>query len=86
MWAQPNYTDSGSKSFFCIQTHETVAKALVEDPNVFEYDSLYDDMVAQKRKADPRLQKKDTKVGVLSPGHPSLRIRLYSLSTTSQST
>ena len=44
------------------QTHETVAKALDEDPNIFEYDTLYDDMVTQRKKLDPRLQKKDTKV------------------------
>ena len=48
--------------FSPLQTHETVAKALVEDPNIFEYDTLYDDMVTQRKKLDPRLQKKDTKV------------------------
>ena len=44
------------------QTHGSVVKALTEDPSVFEYDSLYDKMQEEKRKADPRLQKKDTKV------------------------
>ena len=49
---------------YCLppQTDDTVAKALEEDPTVFEYDSLYDDMVEQKKKADPRLKKKDTRV------------------------
>lgn len=42
---------------------EAVAKALEEDPSIFEYDSLYDEMAERKKKADPRLQKKDTKVG-----------------------
>ena len=51
-----------SVGFSLPQTHETVAKALVEDPNIFEYDTLYDDMVTQRKKLDPRLQKKDTKV------------------------
>ena len=46
------------------QTHEAVAKALEEDPSVFEYDSLYDDMTERKKHADPRLQKRDTKVSV----------------------
>ena len=48
-----------------LQTHETVVKAMEEDPSVFEYDSLYDDMVERRRRDDPRLKKKkDTKVGL----------------------
>ena len=45
-----------------------MAKALEEDPSIFEYDSLYDDMTDRKKRADPRLQKKDTKVGVQREG------------------
>ena len=37
-------------------------KALEDDPTVFEYDSLYDDMQEQKKRADPRLVKKDKNV------------------------
>ena len=37
-------------------------KALAEDPSVFEYDNIYDDLQEKKKKSDPRLQKKDTKV------------------------
>lgn len=37
-------------------------KALEDDPTVFEYDSLYDDMQEQKKRADPRLVKKDKSV------------------------
>lgn len=36
-----------------------------DDPNVFEYDSLYDDMQEQKKKLDPRLAKKDRSVSQL---------------------
>ena len=39
-----------------------MTKALAEDPSIFEYDSVYDEMQQKKKKADPRLQKKDTKV------------------------
>ncbi len=44
------------------QSHETVTKALQEDPTIFDYDGHYDNMVEQRKKADPRLKKKDTKV------------------------
>ena len=37
-------------------------KALAEDPSVFEYDNIYDDLQEKKKKSDPRLQKKDTRV------------------------
>ena len=33
-----------------------------EDPSVFEYDNIYDDLQDKKKKSDPRLQKKDTRV------------------------
>ena len=44
------------------QSHEAVVKALAEDPSVFEYDDIYDDLQEKKKKSDPRLQKKDTRV------------------------
>ena len=59
-----------------------MAKALEEDPSVFEYDSLYDDMTDQKKRADPRLQKKDTKVGV--PTKASLSSWLCGMASVSQ--
>ena len=37
-------------------------KALAEDPSVFEYDNIYDDLQEKKKKSDPRLQKKDNRV------------------------
>lgn len=43
-----------------------MTKALAEDPSIFEYDSLYDEMQEEKKKADPRLKKKDTKVSTRS--------------------
>lgn len=48
--------------FTCIQSHQSVVKALEDDPNAFEYDSLYDEMKERKRRADPRLAKKDKTV------------------------
>lgn len=39
-----------------------MVKALEEDPSVFEYDNIYDDLQEKKKKSDPRLQKKDTRV------------------------
>ncbi len=45
-----------------MQSHESVNKALEEDPTIFDYDSHYDEMVEQRKKADPRLKKRDTKV------------------------
>ena len=54
--------------FLCVQyaiifqNHEAVVKALAEDPSVFEYDNIYDDLQEKKKKSDPRLQKKDTRV------------------------
>ena len=39
-----------------------MVKALEEDPNVFEYDTLYDKIQDEKKKADPRLVKKDKSV------------------------
>ena len=44
------------------QNHEAVVKALAEDPSVFEYDNIYDDLQEKKKKSDPRLQKKDNRV------------------------
>ena len=48
-----------------LQNHEAVVKALAEDPSVFEYDNIYDDLQEKKKKSDPRLQKKDTRVCIL---------------------
>ena len=52
-----------SNTTYCIiQSHESVVKALAEDPSVFEYDNIYDDLQEKKKKSDPRLQKIDTRV------------------------
>eukprot|EP00731_Ephydatia_muelleri_P023709 Em0015g1292a len=37
------------------KTQDTLAKAVTEDPTVFEYDSVYDKMQDDKRKSDLRL-------------------------------
>ena len=50
------------RHFNLFQSHEAVVKALAEDPSVFEYDNIYDDLQEKKKKSDPRLQKKDTRV------------------------
>ncbi len=40
-----------------------MAEALAEDPTVYEYDSIYDQLQEQKKKTNAKLQgKKDTKV------------------------
>ena len=39
-----------------------MVKALKEDPSVFEYDGIYDQMQEKKRKEDPRLATKDKNV------------------------
>lgn len=36
-------------------------KALQEDPSVFEYDAVYDEMENKKRKSDPRLKSQEEK-------------------------
>lgn len=51
------------------QSHESVVKALAEDPSVFEYDNIYDDLQEKKKKSDPRLQKKDTRVQFMYNAH-----------------
>lgn len=51
-------------------------KALEEDPEIFDYDGQYDMMQEQKRKADPRLVKKDRDVSCM----PGLRVvKLFQL-------
>ena len=36
-------------------------KALQEDPSVFEYDAVYDEMENKKRESDPRLKSQEEK-------------------------
>lgn len=48
-----------------LQSRGQVTKALEEDPSVFEYDSIYDQMQEKKRKSDPRLVTKDKNVRVM---------------------
>lgn len=38
-----------------VQTEDAAAQALAEDPSVFEYDSLYDQMVEEKKNKNPKL-------------------------------
>ncbi|XP_074643696.1 uncharacterized protein LOC141900611 [Tubulanus polymorphus] len=47
-----------SKSLFKKQTQLQIEKALSEDPSVYEYDNVYDDMKSQKQKNDPKLKEK----------------------------
>ena len=48
-----------------LQARDTMEKALAEDPSVFEYDTIYDEMENKKRESDPRLKSlEDRKVGV----------------------
>lgn len=43
------------------QTQIEIEKALMEDPSVFEYDNVYDDMEKEKVKIDPSLKKNESK-------------------------
>ena len=43
------------------QTQIEIEKALNEDPNVFEYDNVYDEMEKVKNKIDPKLKKNESK-------------------------
>jgi coiled-coil domain-containing protein 55 len=40
------------------QTQIDIEKALVEDPNIFEYDEIYDKLEDEKQKIDPKLKNK----------------------------
>ena len=45
--------------FVCVyvpQTRDAINKALTEDPNVFEYDAIYDNMSIAKISADPKVK------------------------------
>lgn len=41
------------------QTQIAIEKALSEDPNVFEYDNVYDEMEKEKGKIDPKQKEKN---------------------------
>ena len=39
-----------------------IEKALEEDPNVFEYDSIYDKLEEEKKKSDPKAKNQSKEV------------------------
>ena len=39
-----------------IQTRDAIDKAIEEDPSIFEYDAIYDDLTAKKRQTDQKVQ------------------------------
>jgi coiled-coil domain-containing protein 55 len=41
------------------QTQIEIEKAISEDPNVYEYDSIYDKLEADKIKLDPKLKQRE---------------------------
>ena len=41
---------------------ETASQALAEDPSIFEYDSVYDQMVEEKKNKNPKLSGGSNKV------------------------
>ena len=41
------------------QTQIDIEKALGEDPNIFEYDNIYDKLEQEKSKLDPKLKTKN---------------------------
>jgi len=45
-----------------LQTQIEIEKALKEDPSVYEYDNIYDEMTEKKKAAVPKLTEKDKKV------------------------
>lgn len=46
----------------CFQTQLDIDKALAEDPNVFEYDNVYEDMVGKKEEKVKSKKAVDNKV------------------------
>ena len=49
---------------YFFQTQQDIEQALSEDPNIFDYDGVYDSMMEEKRAKDVRLlSKKDSRVG-----------------------
>ena len=43
-----------------------MAEALAEDPTIYEYDEIYDQLQEQKKQNNPKLKaKKNTEVGVV---------------------
>lgn len=44
------------------QTQIEIQKALMDDPNVYEYDAVYDEMEAKKKAANAKVPEKDRKV------------------------
>lgn len=53
------FNSSTSQSRLKKQTQIDIEKALNEDPNVFEYDNVYDDMEKEKLKADIKEKSKN---------------------------
>ena len=54
------------RSFSLPQTKDTLTKALQEDPTVFDYDGVYDEMQKQKELTNAKSKaKKETKVNFL---------------------
>lgn len=49
------------------QTRNILTEALLEDPSVFDYDRVYDELQEKKKESDVKLKaKKDTSVSPLS--------------------
>ena len=44
------------------QTQIEIQKALMDDPNVYEYDAVYDEMEEKKNAANAKVPEKDKKV------------------------
>lgn len=59
----------------CTQTQIEIQKALQEDPTVYEYDAVYDEMEEKKKAANVKAPEKDRKV----PAHVGVNIISSSL-------
>ncbi len=46
------------------QTQINIEKALEEDPNVFEYDEIYDKLEEEKKKSDPKSKNQSKEVSL----------------------
>ena len=50
------YSDHLCLACMRIQTRDAIDKAIEEDPSIFEYDTIYDDLTAKKRQTDQKVQ------------------------------
>ena len=53
------FNSNTSQSRLKKQTQIAIEKALSEDPSVFEYDNVYEEMEKEKNKIDPKQKEKD---------------------------